>query len=397
MRTCAIIDTVPLMNLQEVLSALDGLSKRGMDFGLRRTRALLNALGSPDRKLKIIHIAGSNGKGSTAEFLTRILIAAGKKTGTFTSPEVYGYFSQFRIDGEDIGKNLFIKAFERALSLADGATRFEVETAAALYAFALAGCEYAVVECGLGGLYDATNAVSQKEIALITSVSLEHTAVLGDTVADICRHKAGIINNCPAIVSGCVYGEARQFFKDLGVEFAQKYASGEGELQAVGCMQPYNAGLAAAAARKLGIAESTIYSGVKSANPQGRIEVIRRGATYILDGAHNPEAFIPLCEYLKNIEKDNLTLVYGCLADKDIAGNLKLLSQVACGIVAVECKSPRAMPLEKTLQECKKYFKYVGAASSVEEALICSRTAFVAVCGSFTLLKEAKNWIEKES
>jgi len=108
------------MNLKDVLTALDGLSKRGMNFGLERTRALLNGLGSPDKQLKIIHIAGSNGKGSTAEFLTRILIAAGKKTGSFTSPEVYGYFSQFRIDGEDIGQDLFTKAFGKAVSVACG-------------------------------------------------------------------------------------------------------------------------------------------------------------------------------------------------------------------------------------------------------------------------------------
>ncbi len=389
------------MNLKDVLTALDGLSKRGMNFGLERTRALLNGLGSPDKQLKIIHIAGSNGKGSTAEFLTRILIAAGKKTGSFTSPEVYGYFSQFRIDGEDIGQDLFTKAFGRAVSVAGGAygqaTRFEVETAAALYAFALVGCEYAVVECGLGGLYDATNAIAQKELALITSVSLEHTAVLGDTIEDICRHKAGIIKNCPAIVSGCVTGEARLFFKELGAEFAEKARLNEYKLKAAGCMQPYNAGLAAAAARKLGIAESAIYSGVNAAEPKGRIEVIKRGATYILDGAHNPEAFNPLCGYLKDIGRDDLTLVYGCLADKDIEGNLKLLSRVTDSIVAVECHSPRALPLEKTLKECKKYFRYAGAANSVEEALLCSHTAFVAVCGSFTLLKEAKNWIEKES
>ena len=162
-------------------------------------------------------------------------------------------------------------------------------------------------------------------------------------------------------------------------------------------MQPYNAGLAAAAARKLGIAESAIYSGVNAAEPKGRIEIIKRGAAYILDGAHNPEAFKPLCEYLKDIGRDDLTLVYGCLADKDIEGNLKLLSRVADRIVAVECDSPRALPLEKTLKECKKYFRYAGAANSVEEALLCSRTAFVTVCGSFTLLKEAKKWIEKES
>ncbi|MDE7330060.1 MAG: hypothetical protein K2N30_03030 [Clostridia bacterium] len=387
------------MDYKGVLSALDGLSKRGINFGLERTRALLDGLGSPDKKLKIVHIAGTNGKGSTAEYVGNVLTAAGKKTGIFTSPEVYGYLAQFRIDGENISKELFCEGFSRALDLAETAygeaTRFEVETAAALYCFYLAGCGYAVVECGLGGRYDATNAISGKEIALITSISLEHTAVLGGDIPSICSHKAGIIKNCPAIISGCVKGEAREYFKRLGADFAEKldlsgYNVNLSEAQA------YNAGLAAAAARALKIDENAIYSGVCNAKPAGRVEVIRRGATYILDGAHNPEAFAPLCEYLKNIEKDNLTVIFGCLADKDIGGNLRALSEVADCIIAVECPSPRALPLEKTLEECKKYFRYCGSAPSVAEAIIKTETAFVAVCGSFTLLKEAKNWIEKE-
>lgn len=381
------------MDYNGVLSALDGLSKRGMNFGLERTRALLDGLGSPDKKLKIIHIAGTNGKGSTAEYITKILISAGRRVGTFTSPQVYGYFSQFRIDGKNISKELFTDGFSKALDLSQtpygGATRFEAETAAALFCFYLAGCEYAVVECGLGGRYDATNAVLNKEIALITSISLEHTAVLGNDILSICNHKAGIIKNCPAIVSGCVKGEARKYFESIGASFADKFLGIKCEAQA------YNAGLAAAAARALKIDENAIYSGVNSAKPEGRGQIIKKGATYILDGAHNPEAFSPLCEYLEDIEKKNLTVIFGCLADKDIGGNLTALSRVADRIIAVECPSPRALPLEKTAEECRKYFKYVASANSVSEALNMTDTAFVAVCGSFTLLKEALSWIEK--
>ena len=158
------------MTYDEVLSTVFSLSGRGMDFGTERTRKILNALDCPDKKLKIIHIAGTNGKGSVAEYITRILIAAGKKVGTFTSPAVFDYLEQFRINGEPIDKELYARAFGQAAKCANGATQFEVETAGALYAFALAGCEYAVVECGLGGTYDATNAIFRKEVAVIASI-----------------------------------------------------------------------------------------------------------------------------------------------------------------------------------------------------------------------------------
>ncbi len=121
-----------MMDFNDVCAALNALSTRGMDFGLERTRKLLNGLGSPDKKLKIIHIAGSNGKGSTAEFMTEILLAAGKTVGTFTSPAVFGYLCEFRINGAEIEKSLFVKAFEKALKLGSDATRFEVETAGGL-------------------------------------------------------------------------------------------------------------------------------------------------------------------------------------------------------------------------------------------------------------------------
>lgn len=389
------------MEIQGVLSALDGLAVRGMDFGLKRTRALLDGLSSPDEKLKIIHIAGSNGKGSVAEFISRILIAAGKKTGVFTSPEVFGYFGQFRIDGQELGEELFVKAFGDALRAGAGlnATRFETETAGALHAFALAGCEYAVVECGLGGLEDATNAIRKKEIAVITSICLEHTAILGDKITDICRHKAGIIKNCPAVVSGCVSGAAREYFEKLGVTFAEKSLSEGFEITAVGDAQRYNAATAIAVARALKIDESAIYSGVKAAYPEGRLQKITtKSGVYILDGAHNPQAFKPLAEYIKSLGV-KVKLVYGCLSDKDIDGCLSRLTGLVSEAVAVKPDSPRAMDIREITRACVSCFDKVKVKSSVADALeylkACGGDVPTVICGSFTLLKESLKRIEK--
>lgn len=394
-----------------MLCAVRALGKKGMDFGVERTRKILNALDCPDKKLKIIHIAGTNGKGSVAEYITQILIAAGKRVGTFTSPEAFNYFEQFRTDGAPIDGALYARAFGRALSFADGATRFEVETAGALYAFALAGCEYAVVECGLGGANDATNAVLSKEIAVITSIGLEHTAILGATLKEICRHKAGIIKNCPAIVSGCNPQEVKDYFKALGATFADKpvriiksnlngrifiYGGFGYEIRMAGSAQPYNAAVAIEAARALGISERAIYSGVKTAKINGRIEVMRAkdGTFYVLDGAHNPAAFLPLAEFIKK-EFGTAQVIYGSLSDKNTEKNLEIISKFATSVALVPCDSPRNADMEKLKKESKSCGVYGGEYENITCALENSGGETVVVCGSFTLLGEAKKWIEK--
>ena len=370
-------------------------------FSTLPTRKILDALGSPDKNIKIIHIAGTNGKGSTAEFFTHILISAGKRTGTFCSPQVYSYYDQFRIDGKQISPEIFEIYRSQAKLHAQGASEFEIDTAAAIYAFFKEGCEYAVIECGMGGLDDATNAVAQKELAIICSVSLEHTEYLGHTLKEICTQKAGIIKNCPAIINAHQPEEVKDFFK--GYTFADKidgvfdggfiYGGKKFTLEAAGCLQPYNAACAIEGARLLGIDEESIYDGVRSTKPRGRLEKFETGGkTYILDGAHNPEAFVPLGEYLKR-ETANRTIIFGCLNDKDIDGNLSHLSGQE--IIAVGCPSPRTRSAEEVAAHCRKFFEDVKAAHGVAEALETASGDEIVVCGSFTLLKEALEWIEK--
>lgn len=394
------------LRYKEVFAAVTSLDGRGMKFGTERTRELLDALGSPDKKLKIIHIAGTNGKGSVAEYITHILIAAGKKTGTFTSPAVFDYLEQFRIDGKPMAKKLYARAFGQALSFADGATRFEAETAGALYAFALAGCEYAVVECGLGGTYDATNAVLKKEAAVITSIGLEHTAVLGGTLEEICRHKSGIIKNCPAVVSGFQPEEVIKYFEKLNVVFSDKpeitgansfiYGGQNYVLSMRGGVQPYNAAVAIEVAKLLKIGENAIYSGVKATNLCGRTEIIEaRGRTYILDGAHNPAAMLPLADFIRQNYNRADVVIYGSLSDKAVGENLKIIGGVAKKIALVPCKSPRNISMEKLKKVCENLNISADERKNVAEALKKAEGKTVAVCGSFTLLREAKKWIEK--
>ena len=370
-------------------------------FSTAPARAILDALGSPDNNLKIIHIAGTNGKGSTAEFFTQILISAGKRVGTFRSPQVYSYYDQFAIDGKDIPPEKFEAYRLQAVRVSNGASEFEIDTATAILAFAREGCEYAVIECGMGGKNDATNAILKKELAVITSISLEHTEYLGNTLKEICAQKAGIIKNCPAIINAHQVEEVKDFFK--GFKFADKLESifdggfiydGERyELDCQGCLQPYNASCAIEGAKILGLDAQAVFEGIKNSRPHGRLERFDvDGRVYILDGAHNPSAFEPLSKYLKSSNKKR-TIIFGCLKDKDIDGNLCYLT--ADEIIAVKCPGPRGRSAEEVEEHCRKYFKNVKKAESVTKALDKADAEEVIVCGSFTLLKEALEWIEK--
>lgn len=396
--------------MSDVFEKTDNLNGGNMKFGTERTRAVLDRLGSPDEGLKIIHIAGTNGKGSVAEYLTRILIAAGHRTGTFTSPAVLDFFEQFRVDGQPISRAKLEKYFSRALQAADNCTPFEVQTAAALSAFFEEGCEYAVVECGLGGLLDATNAIRKKELAVITSIGLEHTAILGDTIEKICAHKSGIIRNCPAVVSAYQPKEALSFFKGKGVIFADKplkilesgfrgqrflYGGKEFSIKMAGFAQVYNAATAIEAARVLKIDEKAILNGISTAYLAGRLQFFSAGGNeYIVDGCHNPSGFAPLADLIKNYSSSEVTLIFGCLADKDIDKNLCALQGLAARIIAVRPPSSRAMDIDKIYSACKKYFRSVEIENNISGALEKSNGKVV-VCGSFTLVKEAVKWIEK--
>lgn len=398
----------------DIVRQLQAAAKDGSKFGVGRTRALLDALSSPDKKLKIVHIAGSNGKGSTAAYISHALKVAGKKVGTFTSPAVYSYEEQFCIDCFPMDREIISEylgaAKKAAEKFADEPTAFETETAAALYAFYKEGCEYAVVECGLGGRDDATNAVSRKSVAVITSIGLEHMAVLGCTLTDICAAKSGIINNCPAVVSALQEKETIDFFKDRSVIFAGgglkilsatangqvfEYDGGVYKISMHGSAQCYNAATAIETCKILGLDVSDIKRGLAETVLAGRCEIIKkRDTVYILDGAHNPSAFPSLLETLKLMPEPK-RLIFGCLSDKDVKEVARVLGNSFGTAVLLSPDSYRAMDSDKMAGAFQGEIDDIKTARSVSGALECTGGGTVVVCGSFTLLKEAKEWIEK--
>jgi dihydrofolate synthase/folylpolyglutamate synthase len=399
---------------ENIIDIIKKYEVKGSKFGLERTRKLLNDLASPDNFLKIVHVAGSNGKGSLCEYVSKILTLAGKKVGTFTSPEVYSYTEKFKINCVNADENNLKKylsyTYDIAQSYDDKPTAFEIETATALYMFKSEGCEYAVVECGMGGLYDSTNAINKKQVAAITSVSLEHTAVLGKTITEICAQKAGIIKNCKAVVSSFQSQEGLEYFSKLGVQFAGKnlqitkkscdgqefaYDGQNYKINMPGEAQAYNAAVAIDVTKILGIDQKFIIAGLSAARLLGRVEKIAcKDRTYILDGSHNPSSFAPLVESVKGINTQK-TLVFGCLSDKDVESAAKILSGVFDKAYVFPPNSYRAMDKAKIYDTFKKYINNTTLCTDVFEALDRAYGGLIIVCGSFTILKEAKQWIEK--
>lgn len=380
---------------------------------MERTRELLKLFGEPDKKLKIVQIAGSNGKGSIAAYITNILKASGYKTGTFLSPDVYSYAEKFLFDGktaEHFIKYYLSEVYSASLDFDDRPTAFEIETVAALTAFAAAGCEYAVVECGLGGRDDATNAILQKSLAVLSSISLEHTAILGNTVEEICENKAGIIKDCPVVISALQSEQGRNFLSRYTKEFAGdgleitskssegqtfKYKGSEYFIRLLGDAQCYNAAVAIEAAKALKIGNCKIITGLALTYLAGRCEVIEKvGITYILDGAHNPAAFSPLLDLVGSMQGEK-ALVFGCLSDKDVCKEAQMLSPAFNQIIIFSPDSYRAMESGKISQAFNQAGASVAVVQSVSQALETAKSKTVAICGSFTVLKEAKQWIEK--
>ena len=207
------------MTYEQTMQYLTGLSKFGIVLGLENMRGILDALGHPEKELKIIHIAGTNGKGSTGAFIAAGLEAKGFKVGRYVSPTVFCYEERFQINGEYISKQELPEIIEKVKNAAEKAgltpTVFEAETAAALLYFKKSCCNYVLLEVGMGGRLDATNAVSETLCSVITPIALDHTAILGDTIAKIAFEKAGIIKQNGTVFSAIQSEDAKTVLKEV--------------------------------------------------------------------------------------------------------------------------------------------------------------------------------------
>jgi dihydrofolate synthase/folylpolyglutamate synthase len=388
---------------------------------LARIRALLADLGDPQAHFASVLIGGTNGKGSTAATLAQIALAAGWRTGLFTSPHLSYFQERFVIDGAMVPAERLEVALARVRPPAEalGATFFEVVTALGCLLFAEAGVALGVMEVGLGGRFDATNAL-EPELSVVTNVALDHTRILGDTVEAIAFEKAGIMRKGKLCLSGAQGGalavlrrQAREkgatllaFGEELTITVAAlgwagvkvAVAGPRGAVTArsplLGQHQGPNVGLAMAAAQALGIDADAICAGVAQTRWPGRLEPLPyQGRTVVLDGAHNPDAAARLAAAMRALEVAPLPLIVAASADKDVAAIARALDPVASWVIATRARlSPRAYD---PFALAAHFTAPVTVAASPAEALACAlkRSApgeTLLVAGSLYLVGELR-------
>lgn len=330
------------MTLHHRLAELSARAKFGMTLGLERVRAALAEVGDPHLGLSVAHVAGSNGKGSTSAMIESIARAAGLRTGLYTSPHLSRFAERIRIGGAPIEDAPFEDALGRALAAQGGdLTFFEVLTIAAFLAFRAAGVDLAVLEVGLGGRLDATNVVERPLACAITSISLEHTAVLGFTLDAIAREKAGILKRGAPYVLGRLPPEAERAIEEVarsvgaGPRWSRPLAPADVALR--GEHQRWNAAVASAVAEILAerwpAVRGAIRRGLDAVRWPGRFEAIPRGGgvTILFDGAHNDEGAEALERALlaEGPGAEKTTLVFGALADKSFGTMLSRIAPLA--------------------------------------------------------------------
>ncbi len=373
------------MNYQEALAYLDQLSSFGIKPGLQRITRLLELLDFPQEKYHIVHVTGTNGKGSASVMLASVLQCSDLRTGLYTSPHLSDYTERIQIDGQPIDEQAFADCLDAVRVYAEqiqregmeGPTQFEVLTATAFFYFAIQQVEYAVIEVGLGGLLDSTN-VAVPVISVITNVSMEHAQWCGGTLEGVARHKAGIIKEAVPVVTAAK-GEALEIIRsvaekkasdifvegeDFNVEVVSRDCSGQVmefstellgishspyELQLLGTYQRENSAVARMAAELLRnlderITSDSILQGLKLASWPGRFEIMEDdGRKVLLDGAHNPGGMAAFRESLDTYFPEGVRVfVLGILKDKEIDTMLKSLLRPEDFVIATTPDSDRA-------------------------------------------------------
>ena len=395
----------------------------GQKPGLERIRRLLGRLGDPQKELKFVHIAGSNGKGSTAAMLASVLTAAGLKTGLYTSPHLWQFNERFQVDGAPISEEDLVDITAQVLAAAEDETEFELMTALGMVYFLRSGCDIVVLETGLGGRLDSTNVIPAPEAAVITHIGLEHTELLGDTVEKIAAEKAGIIKpGCSAVLYGQSQEAETAVERACGVVNvplsrtapAEPVSSGqEGQcftyrgrgpysISLLGEYQVHNAAVVLEtvdALRRRGweIPEKAVQSGLSQARWPGRLELARRSPDVILDGGHNPQCMEALARALGELYPGKkLIFLTGVLADKDWSTMMGELPPLAKEFYTITPDSPRAMPAA----ELAAYLEGQGAKAtpcgSVREGLELALVFLppedvVCVTGSLYMIGEVRH------
>ena len=419
------------MTYEDAAEFADSTKKYGSILGLESIRNLMQELGNVQEQLHIIHVAGTNGKGSVCAFLSAALTEAGYRVGRYNSPAVFERREVFRIGETMISKEEYAAVFERVQTACEVLTKrgcphptvFEVETAAAFLWFYEKKCDLVLLETGMGGETDATNLITHPVCSVLTSIGMDHMQYLGNTIEEIAKVKAGIIKKrCPVVAlkqgdsvceviknkaeecgSRCVLVEVPQYMQEAPIwgTTLQDVHYGSVHTALGGIWQRENLSLALAVLKLLEesgypITKEAVQSGIAKTIWHGRYEVLQTEPLFIIDGAHNPIAAKRLKQ---TIEKDftNKEIIYiiGVLADKEHEKMLRLLLPGAKAVFTVTPDSPRALDGESLAKEAQKYADNIWYVPDIGKAVkMAKETAkesdVILAVGSLSYLKEVK-------
>ncbi len=417
------------MNYEQAITYIHSVNWAFCKPGLERITALCRALGDPQNKLRFIHVAGTNGKGSTSAMLASILQKAGYCTGLYTSPYIRTFCERIRVNGENIPKDKLAQLTERIRPIADAMedkpTEFELITALAFAYFAECKCDVVVLEVGLGGRLDSTNVIENSALSIITGIDFDHTALLGNTIEEIATEKAGIIKEGRPVLFGGGEGVALDtirrvaFAKNASLHTVDRSSYQEREatldgtafdyahytnlhLPLLGAYQPYNAMLVLTAIDLLNgqgfaIDEDAVRAGLLTVRWPARFELLSRAPIIIYDGGHNPEgvraAVASIKAYFPN---QRVNILSGVMADKARGEMIETMRPVTARAFTVTPNNPRALAASEYAAQLASYgisaTPYASVAEGVRAAIASSREENVPlVClGSLYLYEEVE-------
>ena len=414
------------MTYDNALEYIHSFLKFGSKPGLERILALLEKLGNPQKNLRIVHVAGTNGKGSTSTMLSEIFRADGKKTGLFTSPYIIDFCERIQIDNEMIPHEKLAALTEKIKPIVEELnsngiepTEFEIITAMAFDYYYQENCDIVVLEVGLGGLLDSTNVIEKPLASVITSISFDHTDILGNTLTEIAQQKCGIIKDDSITVAYPlqdlqVIREIRKTAKeknnslvvpDLSLmeieecsfeKTVVKYKGEQFTLRLFGEHQIYNMLTAVETALSLGVSVQSIQKGVENTAIPARVEFLN--SKTLLDGGHNESGTQMMAKVLSLFEGN--TVVVSMMADKDVENSVKNLSTNTKVMIATECSNPRAMKAEKLGAICSKFcakvYVFKNPFEAIDKAIEENDGNLLAVCGSLYLASEVREYLKNK-
>ncbi|MEZ4358467.1 MAG: folylpolyglutamate synthase/dihydrofolate synthase family protein [Eubacteriales bacterium] len=425
------------MTYDEAIEFIKSTNRFGSKPGLENISKLCELLGNPQDTYNCIHVAGTNGKGSTCSMIASILRTAGYKTGLFVSPYLDSYADSIKINGKTASEGLFADAVslvkDKLESMPQGllnATEFEILTAAAFLLFSKAGCDIVVLEVGLGGRLDATNVIRNPLACVITSISLDHTDVLGDTIKKIAYEKCGIIKPDGITISYPLQNEEAfrviketallknnlfvvpdkklTFKKAADLDGAQiVYDDINLYIPLIGKHQIYNAMTAVETIltlrehRDMKVKDEDIVYGIKNTSLPARQEVLFKKPYILLDGAHNPDGVRTLAATIKTSLKGRcIAVVMGMLEDKDFETSVSMIAPLCNMFIAVEPESGRALKNTDLARVAAKYLNNIAKSDDYMEAIkiayeYCGKGGAIVVCGSLYMAGKMEKTIHQ--